>query len=917
MTLTRRIPMRLTPVPGESLDSWLIAYAHRLDAPIADLLAQSGVDLRTFGTEPRMLARGPSAAALERVAHVTGHSREELEQTFNGLRRYEAGLRSANVSGRSFLPATMRSSRFCPACLADNEGRWQVSWRLPWVVACPNHRVLLATRCPACAALPRRRPIRTDNSPNDPRFCAEPAENATGRNPARCAADLTTVETDAADPRLIELAAAWPRFHDEDRVDDLVRLVGDVAVLLPIVGTGEAVNFMGSALEHPSSFAIPLAAAAEAAMDPSGDTFCRLATARLSRKSPALPAGWSGISPGLAAEALAIRDRHLRPLDRVRWSTTTRGIKPTGGQGDAQDRAARVPASLWPDWTLRLMPTGLETGAVFPTAAATALLLHGSTLATPRLVEFLSDEPTDVRSSARAILEVAKTEHGDTILRCLALLAQALDTDHPSPIDYGRRRRLAATEELLTPRQWRTLCAATGAAPGDTRKRGYARLRLWEILTGGMARQAPSIRASISNDPLSTYYDFARRQTPQFIDALDAHAHTVLDGWGLTDEPLRWSPPLHLLGEVPHHWPGSDHALLSTILTDGALAETRSLGDIAEAHGLDLHQARLVITLGWFAPVPRPGQRYGIALDETLVRDAIETRGLTLRQAAAELGADRKTVSRRCRELSIDLDTPGRRRTWLVDRDWLHQQYVDRGRPLPDIAAEVGCSPANMARIAKENGIPLRSRGGVSHRSATVIDDDMPPLLAACLRGRGGRERVERFAQIAACRSLNQATQLTGAAQSVLSTQLQKLEAAAGGPLMIRSSKGHQPLRVTPLGRKLLKQSTEVLHLPAVTVDPEPLATALRSFRGEERVAKLVEAANEPTLRAAAEACGLTPASLRRSIQGLEASTGRLVRGLTLDESLRLTSKGATLVAQWIGRERLDPMARPQNGQLH
>ena len=110
MTLPRRIPMRLTPVPGESFDSWLIAYAHRLDAPIADLLAQSGVDLRTFGTEPRMLARGPSAAALERVAHVTGHSREELEQTFNGLRRYEAGLRSANVSGRSFLPATMRST---------------------------------------------------------------------------------------------------------------------------------------------------------------------------------------------------------------------------------------------------------------------------------------------------------------------------------------------------------------------------------------------------------------------------------------------------------------------------------------------------------------------------------------------------------------------------------------------------------------------------------------------------------------------------------------------------------------------------------------------------------------------------------------------------------------------------------------
>ena len=209
MTLPRRIPMRLPPLPGESFDSWLIAYAHRLDAPIADLLAHSGVDLRAVSTEPRRLARGPSAAALERVSYVTGHSREELELTFSGLRRYEAELRLAHVSGRSFLSAPMRSSRFCPVCLADNEGRWQVSWRLPWVVACPRHRVLLATCCPSCEAPQRRRRVRTDNSPNDPRFCAEPAARATGRNPVRCAADLTPVETDAADPRLVDLAAAW------------------------------------------------------------------------------------------------------------------------------------------------------------------------------------------------------------------------------------------------------------------------------------------------------------------------------------------------------------------------------------------------------------------------------------------------------------------------------------------------------------------------------------------------------------------------------------------------------------------------------------------------------------------------------------------------------------------------------------
>ncbi|WP_374227332.1 TniQ family protein [Streptomyces sp. AC512_CC834] len=41
-------------------------------------------------------------------------------------------------------------SRFCPACLEETGGRWQVTWRLGWSFACIRHHVLLADRCPAC-----------------------------------------------------------------------------------------------------------------------------------------------------------------------------------------------------------------------------------------------------------------------------------------------------------------------------------------------------------------------------------------------------------------------------------------------------------------------------------------------------------------------------------------------------------------------------------------------------------------------------------------------------------------------------------------------------------------------------------------------------------------------------------------------
>jgi hypothetical protein len=136
----------------------------------------------------------------------------------------------------------------------------------------------------------------------------------------------------------------------------------------------------------------------------------------------------------------------------------------------------------------------------------------------------------------------------------------------------------------------------------------------------------------------------------------------------------------------------------------------------------------------------------------------------------------------------------------------------------------------------------------------------------------------------------------------VLSVQLQKLEAAAGGKLIVRSTKGHEPLRLTRLGRKLLKQAVDGLDLREMRGEPEPLATALRSFRGAERVAKLANAASEPTLRAAAVACGVEPASLRISIRGLEACCGQLAIGLGINDTFRLTRKGSMLVQQWHDR---------------
>ena len=887
--------MRLPPLPGEAFESWLVAYAHRLDSPTSDILAQAGLSTSQVSTDPRTLALGPSADTLQRLSDVTGHDCSELESTFVPLRQYSAGLSKVRIHGTSFLGAPMRASRFCPECLDANGGRWMASWRLPWVVACPTHGILLATHCPDCESEQRRRPILTESTPNDPRHCANPASGSIGRAPTRCEADLTGVFTHPAPTALVHLSESWNEFHAVGRVTDLLRLVGDVAVLSSVIGTCASA---GEALAHPEKFADVLAQAAEAVLDPEGSTFTELASRRVSRKAPALPAGWTGISEGLVSRALVIRDPSMRPLDRIRWASATRGRRPSEVRSDALSREGKVPASLWPEWALLLAPPGLESAAVFPAAAAGCMLLRGSTLPLSQLMKMLSDDPTDSRSAARSILQATANDPGHTILPTLTKLSETLEAE-PPPIDYARRRRWAAERDVLSRRDWVRLCEGTSSAPGEARKWRYARLRVWETLTGGMAHQAPSSLMAGMTDPLSVYYQFLRNLTPAVLQALTAHAREVLDAWGLEDEPVEWVPSLSIIGAPSDVLPGVSRQQLEGRVPIGSLAGRRALSDCAADVGLDIQQAKLIVRLGWFAPEPSPGRPARTRLSEAQVRDAIEVRGLTLRQTAAELGVDRKTVRQRCLELEIDLHAPGRRRRWNVDKEWLATQYVTRGRPLPDIAAEVGCSTANLARIAKEHGIPLRGRGGASHGSATVTTGDLPPLLAACLRGQGARERVERFHQIAAFRSLNEAAQSIGLHQSAISTQLKKLETAAGGRILERGDRQHAPLKVTPLGRKLLKQAEQELGLPQHPIVRAPLAPALGSFRGAERIAKLASASRQKTLREAAVAAGVTPQSLRISFRGLESACGPLVSAWGLDEAFHLTPRGQLLVRQW------------------
>jgi len=160
----RTLPIRVDPLPQESLDSWLEALASRTDATWGDILSAIGV----FG------ARGHSASywatratvsltpeQIGTIGHCTGVEPRRLRAM-----TLQPWIKDTSSQRPSVAAMRVTGSRFCPRCLEERGGRWRVWWRLRWAFACPTHGCLLAEACGACGGLQRTAPPRFSDVPN-------------------------------------------------------------------------------------------------------------------------------------------------------------------------------------------------------------------------------------------------------------------------------------------------------------------------------------------------------------------------------------------------------------------------------------------------------------------------------------------------------------------------------------------------------------------------------------------------------------------------------------------------------------------------------------------------------------------------------------------------------------------------------
>lgn len=156
----RPLPIRVDPVPGEAIDSWLEAVGRQLRTPWNELLPALGLGLsRRPQKQPRWIAmlQSEEAAALSVATQIDSSTLHQMTLAHYDGRALRVDRATRLVSTRQLWGRSI-GSRFCPDCLLANGGRWLLSWRLGWSFTCLAHRRFLGDLCPGCGQFQRMQP---------------------------------------------------------------------------------------------------------------------------------------------------------------------------------------------------------------------------------------------------------------------------------------------------------------------------------------------------------------------------------------------------------------------------------------------------------------------------------------------------------------------------------------------------------------------------------------------------------------------------------------------------------------------------------------------------------------------------------------------------------------------------------------
>ncbi|WP_405914549.1 TniQ family protein [Streptomyces sp. NBC_00728] len=745
--MVRSLPIRVEPLEGEALDSWLEALAARLSVGLADLTNAVGLPRQAAGKTTRdtprwtVLLRPQEAASL---AQATGTTPQRLAQMT--LERWRGHVVEIDTTQRLAQTRTLwgraRGSRFCPRCLAETDGRWQLAWRLSWTFLCTRHHALLADTCPVCRRIPRHS-IHPLNTVPRPGLCPAPAGlDASGRR-ARCRHPYAATATEAIDPgspleetqHYLNSLLTTPdvpvglRLYDgrdgglQQLLHDLKTLGGKILshgvsedadqwcpprVRDRFEEYGEVTNIRNQQADPFRNYAPTDAAATAVAVTAalhilkagpirSVGQAAEWLTERVGASGRALyPASFStwgtAASPTLAAALRCSREAHLTPLHRLRHRTATgaatrRTTVPTA-------RANHLPAALWADWTLRLAPhhpSGLPLARRADQLLALACLMTGSTTSVATASGLLG--PILSRHTLSNFLtDLTSRDDCIDVLLVITALADHLDA-HGSPIDYARRRAIFGPREIfLGEERWIRLQKTLRSNPAGSHL--HAQRWLFQTLTGSPIDHAHPGLAPATAAQYGYYQRFRWRLLPAEAGLLHQRAHELLDAHHI-DEPLQWSPRLRDERLETLILPGPDpHSITPDQVQRLDPTGAFSIAQLAKNLGTTTAHARYLLAehpVAWSPPRYRQTQDTAKRAHEW--RSWYENEGLSLQAIA-----DRAHVSPAAVRLAL------RKQGVVVRKAGGRPAYPDR---LPEVVHRREVLQQPIQQIAEDTGISV------------------------------------------------------------------------------------------------------------------------------------------------------------------------------------------------------------------
>ncbi|MFD7068279.1 TniQ family protein [Streptomyces sp. NPDC059913] len=765
MTPARTLPIRLAPQPGEALDSWWEAIAHRLGTTTGDVLA-------SMGLLPRGSARPVDSGILRRLVTVLDADQAAAISWSAGPTEAQAhAMTLARWDGRAHVVDAQRrrvearhvwgrarGSRYCPACLAASGGRWRLSWRLGWSFACLDHRLLLVDACPRCNRMPRHFPATTRH-PLIPGRCHSPSER--DAPPARCGQPFEEVPA-------LTLAARGPVIAAQELIEKTISLgqagfgvyqdhpqpslalFGDLRALACILlrrvpDTGRLAGFVPPEILALHQQPLP---EKRRSFDPVEETRPgRLAPRRAATAALAITAAlhilqqrdvhaagavlrhlishvdgsiplviglrWAHTSPVFDAIHLATLAPRLGGPDQLRFRIAHQLPRKPGRSAATRvaERARRTPTQLWPAWSVRLSPLDGALSRTIRPALSCYLLLVGGTgdfTTTARLLH----APVEDRLGSHMTFRLTKRGHFHGISLGLLALADYLDQEG-SPIDYARRRGLDY-RDLMPLDTWTQLCRDIDFEAGGVRRHQFVRALLFERLSGLPTPLAPAAYAPSTTELRTMLRTFETDLTPALMSQLEAHAAEFLTRQGIRDEPVSWQPPTDIVRDLK--LPGCDlrdidPGVLHRLIRDERLTTAQAARRLGVSHDA----VRFVLQE---QPTP-PAE----------AKSAKWERGATVRRARAELprdkfarfyldeyrtlkwiaehaGVNEEAIKVLVREYGMKRD--GRATRWRqIDLDWLRDQRA-AGRTCRELAAETGFSLGMISYLGRRHDLPGR-----------------------------------------------------------------------------------------------------------------------------------------------------------------------------------------------------------------